>query len=61
VWAVTGRQPNPLAECADDSLSADDASTAVVQEVHQIVVHLLCEAVEAALPASVHRTAVTRA
>jgi D-sedoheptulose 7-phosphate isomerase len=49
-WAITGPAPNPLAASADDSIVVDAASTAIVQEIHQVLVHLLCEAVEAALP-----------
>lgn len=49
VWAMTGSGPNPLAASADDALVVDAPSTAVVQEVHQVVVHLLCEALETAL------------
>jgi D-sedoheptulose 7-phosphate isomerase len=48
VWAVTGR-PSPLAALADDALCVGAPTTAVVQEVHQVAVHLLCEALEAAL------------
>jgi D-sedoheptulose 7-phosphate isomerase len=55
VWALTGSQPSPLALLADDTLGVEAPSTAVVQEVHQVAVHLLCEALEAALPAVVPR------
>src|SRR4051812_574098 len=40
-WAVTGPGPNPVAERADRRLCIDASSTATVQEVHQVVVHLL--------------------
>lgn len=50
VWAMTGPGPSPLGSLADDVLAIDAPSTAVVQEVHQVSVHLLCEALEAALP-----------
>jgi D-sedoheptulose 7-phosphate isomerase len=50
VWACTGPRPSPLASLADDALSVPAPTTAVVQEVHQVAVHLLCEALEAALP-----------
>jgi D-sedoheptulose 7-phosphate isomerase len=49
VWACTGPLPNPLAALADDALAVAAPTTAVVQEVHQVAVHLLCEALEAAL------------
>jgi len=46
VWALTGPAPNPLADVADDAISADANVTATIQEVHQVVVHLLCEVVD---------------
>jgi D-sedoheptulose 7-phosphate isomerase len=49
VWACTGPKPNPLAALADDVLAIAAPTTAVVQEMHQVAVHLLCEALEAAL------------
>jgi D-sedoheptulose 7-phosphate isomerase len=48
-WALTGCEPNPLREVADDGLCVDAPATATVQEVHQIVVHLMCAAVDAEL------------
>ena len=45
-WAVTGAAPNPAAELADDALCVDARATATVQEVHLVVVHLLCAAVD---------------
>lgn len=42
VWALTGRAPNALASSAHDALCVDAADTATVQEVHLVVVHLLC-------------------
>jgi D-sedoheptulose 7-phosphate isomerase len=49
-WAMTGEAPNPLAARCDDVLCLP-GNTATVQEAHLIAVHLLCMAVEAALPA----------
>jgi D-sedoheptulose 7-phosphate isomerase len=43
-WAVTGPAPNPAAARADGCLCVASPSAAAVQEVHQVVVHLLCEA-----------------
>ena len=51
-WALTGRAPNPLAACCDDAVCVDARATATVQEVHQVVVHLLCAAVDVAVGAS---------
>jgi D-sedoheptulose 7-phosphate isomerase len=43
VWAVTGPAPNPLSRVAHQSLAVDSPSTATVQEVHLVLLHLLCE------------------
>jgi D-sedoheptulose 7-phosphate isomerase len=48
-WAMTGRAPNPLASMADEALCVNAEETATVQEVHLVVVHMLCEALDAAL------------
>ena len=42
VWALTGPRPNPLERCSHDALCVDATTTATVQEVHLVVVHLLC-------------------
>ena len=52
-WGLTGRAPNPLAACCDDSVCVDAPATATVQEIHQIVVHLLCAAFDVAVGAAV--------
>ena len=46
VWALTGPGPNPVAELAGEAVAVVAASTATVQEVHQVAVHLLCAAVD---------------
>ena len=46
--ALTGSAPNPLATCANDAITVE-GTTPTVQEVHQVLIHLLCEAVDAAL------------
>ncbi len=51
VWAMTGRQPNPLAVLADEVLAVSADSTATVQEVHLVAVHAVCAAVDAHLAA----------
>ena len=45
-WALTGPIPNPLADTCDEVVSADCSSTATVQEIHQVAIHLLCAAVD---------------
>ena len=52
-WALTGRAPNELASLCDDAVVVDAPYTATVQEVHQVVVHLLCASVDVAVGASV--------
>jgi D-sedoheptulose 7-phosphate isomerase len=60
VLALTGPGPNPLLEVADDAVCIEAESTATVQELHLVVVHLLCEAVEAEIALrSLDRQAVT--
>lgn len=49
VWAMTGPRPNPLAGRAEETLSVESTSAATVQEAHLVVLHLLCEAFDAAL------------
>lgn len=52
VLALTGAAPNPLATEADDAVCVAAPATATIQEVHQVVVHLICAAVDVALGAS---------
>jgi phosphoheptose isomerase len=47
-WALTGPAPNPLVGLAEDSI-AISAGTAIVQEAHLLVVHLLCTAIDTQL------------
>jgi D-sedoheptulose 7-phosphate isomerase len=47
--AITGNHPNQLAGLADLAVRVPATETAIVQELHQIVTHLLCGIVEAAL------------
>ena len=49
VWAMTGRRPNPLAAVAHETLAVDGPSTATVQEVHLVALHLVCAALDVAL------------
>jgi D-sedoheptulose 7-phosphate isomerase len=45
VLSLTGPTPNRLAAESDDVIAVDGA-TPTVQEVHQVIVHLLCEAID---------------
>ena len=49
VWALTGARPNPLAEESDEVLAVEAGSTATVQEMHLVALHLVCAAFDRAL------------
>ena len=51
-WALTGALPNPLAAACDDVIAVPSTSVATVQEVHQVLIHLLCGALDRALTAA---------
>jgi phosphoheptose isomerase len=57
-WALTGPLPNALASVSDEAVAVAAGSTATVQELHQIVVHLLCEAVDREVVAAARRLRV---
>ena len=50
-WAFTGPAPNPLAARCDRVLAVPSPESQVVQELHLVATHLLCEFVDAHLPA----------
>jgi D-sedoheptulose 7-phosphate isomerase len=50
-WAMTGRGPNALTGAADDCLMVDSPFTATVQEVHLVLLHVLCAGLDAELDA----------
>jgi D-sedoheptulose 7-phosphate isomerase len=52
-WAMTGPGPNPLSGRCDEALCVEAPSTATVQEMHLVAVHLLCAALDVALGVSV--------
>lgn len=45
-WALTGPAPNPLAAMCDDALTVEAGSTATVQEIHLVLIHGLCMALD---------------
>jgi len=49
VWALTGPAPNPLSAGSDEALCAAGSSTATVQELHLVAVHMICAAFDVAL------------
>jgi D-sedoheptulose 7-phosphate isomerase len=48
---MTGPAPNPLAAVADDAICVAGADTAIVQEVHLVAIHALCDALDAEISA----------
>src|SRR5207237_7699377 len=53
-WALTGAAPNRLHRLSDEALAVP-GPTPVVQEVHLVAIHLLCEAVDAVAAATATR------
>ena len=49
IWGLTGAAPNPVAAGCDDAICVPSTSTATVQEGHQVLIHLLCGALDRAL------------
>jgi D-sedoheptulose 7-phosphate isomerase len=49
-WALAGPAPNPLAAMCDDAICVEASTTATVQEIHLLLVHSLCIALDSALP-----------
>jgi D-sedoheptulose 7-phosphate isomerase len=50
-WALTGPAPNPLHALCDDAV-AFPGPAAVVQEMHLVAVHLICDVVDAIVAGS---------
>lgn len=48
-WALTGPAPNPLLAMCDDGIGVEAQSTATVQEIHLVLVHGLCMALDEVL------------
>jgi D-sedoheptulose 7-phosphate isomerase len=49
-WAFTGPAPNPLADACDEALVVPSNEPQVVQEMHLVSTHVLCEYVDLCLP-----------
>ncbi|MDT5038110.1 MAG: D-sedoheptulose 7-phosphate isomerase [Micromonosporaceae bacterium] len=49
-WALTGPAPNPLAAACDEAITCPCADSQIVQELHLVSVHLICEYVDRTLP-----------
>ncbi|MFZ0118643.1 MAG: SIS domain-containing protein [Pseudonocardiaceae bacterium] len=48
-WALTGPAPNTLAAVCDDAIAVEAACAATVQEMHLVLVHAICIAIDDAL------------
>jgi D-sedoheptulose 7-phosphate isomerase len=51
-WALTGPRPNPLADMSFDAIAIEAPATATVQEIHLVIIHMLCAAIEVEVGAS---------
>jgi D-sedoheptulose 7-phosphate isomerase len=49
VWGMTGPAPNPIVAAADEAIAVVAPAAATVQEVHLVLVHVLCETFDAVL------------
>jgi D-sedoheptulose 7-phosphate isomerase len=49
VWAMTGRAPNPLAVLAEEAISFGASTTAAVQEMQLVALHVMCEELDESL------------
>ena len=58
-WAFTGPAPNPLARMCDRVLAVPSGESQVVQELHLVATHLLCEYVDVALAADLAAAAAS--
>lgn len=56
-WAFTGPAPNPLADACHEALAIASPDSQVVQELHLVSAHVLCEYVDRALPAALAASA----
>jgi D-sedoheptulose 7-phosphate isomerase len=52
-WALTGSGANPLADACHEALRCPSPDSQVVQELHLVAVHVMCEYVDRTLPAVV--------
>ncbi|GGQ59648.1 D-sedoheptulose-7-phosphate isomerase [Couchioplanes azureus] len=59
-WALVGAGPSPLAEACDEALCCPSEDSQVVQELHLISVHVMCEYLDRALPAVLGKAVAAR-
>jgi len=46
IISLTGKSPNPLTEISDFTISVPSKETPRIQEIHILLIHLICELVE---------------
>jgi hypothetical protein len=49
VWSITGRHRDPLSSRSTQFLTVDSDDGQIVQDVHQVAIHLLCACLDGAL------------
>ncbi|WP_305784414.1 D-sedoheptulose-7-phosphate isomerase [Symbioplanes lichenis] len=59
-WAMTGEGANPLADACDETLHCPSGDSQVVQELHLISVHVMCEYLDRHLPVVLGKPALVR-
>jgi D-sedoheptulose 7-phosphate isomerase len=57
-WAMTGPAPNPLADLCEEAVACSSEDSQVVQELHLVSVHVMCEHVDRALPGVLNQRSV---
>lgn len=50
--ALTGARPNPLSDAVHEAVAVGSSDTALIQEAHQVLIHVLCEAFDSRVFAS---------
>lgn len=50
VISFTGAQPNPLSKISDICVSIPSVSTPRIQEMHILIIHIICKIIEDSLP-----------
>jgi phosphoheptose isomerase len=55
VWGMTGRAPSALADRCDEVVAVDAVSTATIQEVHLVALHVVCGALDRAIGGAARR------
>jgi D-sedoheptulose 7-phosphate isomerase len=60
-WSFTGPAPNPLSRSTERSLAVDAPTTAAIQELHLVALHLVCAGFDASLETIAARRSISAA